>query len=100
MNDLNKKLEQELTVLHLIDTIHNDNLTINNNKMIKNYDTLNEENKKLQEEILNLKETINVHKTILLQVNNKFIDIDDEIKDIRELAMTNGRLIQCQTKLK
>ena len=89
MNELNKKLEQELTVLHLIDTIHNDNITINNNKMIKNYDTLNEENKKLQEEILNLKEAINIHKTILMQDNNKFIHITNEIKDIGELAMTN-----------
>ena len=89
MNELNKKLEQELTVLHLIDTIHNDKITINNNKMIKNYDTLNEENKKLQEEILNLKEEINVHKTILLQDNNKFIDINNEIKDIGVLVMTN-----------
>lgn len=89
MNELNKKLEQELTVLHLIDTIHNDKITDNNNKMIKNYDTLNEENKKLQEEILNLKEAINVHKTILLKDNNKFIDINNEIKDILELAMTN-----------
>jgi hypothetical protein len=89
MNKLNKKLEQELTVLHLIDTIHNDNITINNNKNIKNYDTLNEENKKLQEEILNLKEAINIHKTILMQDNNKFIHITNEIKDIGELAMTN-----------
>jgi hypothetical protein len=59
MNKLNKKLEKELIDLHLTVNIHDDNLRNNNNKIIKNYDTLNEENKKLQEEILNLKEAIN-----------------------------------------
>jgi predicted nucleic acid-binding Zn-ribbon protein len=99
MNKLNKKLEKELMDLHLTVNVHDDNLTINNNKMIKNYDTLNEENKKLQEEILNLKETINVHKTILMQDNNKFIDINNEIKDIGELAMTNGSNIKDMNNL-
>lgn len=89
MNKLNKKLEKELMDLHLTVNVHDDNLTINNNKIIKNYDTLNEENKKLHEEILNLKETINVHESALMQNNNKNIDIDDEIKDIRELVIIN-----------
>ena len=88
MNELNKKLEQELTVLHLIDTIHNDKITDNNNKMIKNYDTLNEENKKLQEEILNLKEAINVHEITLTQNNNKIKDFETETINIQQKIVT------------
>ena len=93
MNKLNKKLEKKLMDLQLTVNIHDDNLRNNNNKIIKNYDTLNEENKKLHEEILNLNKIINVHESALTQNNNKIKDFETETINIQQ------KIVECHKKI-